>query len=77
MSLTAIWDSMTGGTLIVGVDEEKRRVYVKHRAEGIYYDEPKEAVDEGISLWNRSSGHVSIPAHIVKQLNFHKEPTDD
>ena len=35
LHLQAQWDLWTGGTLIVGIDEEKRRVYVKHRGEGI------------------------------------------
>ena len=66
-------DLLHGGNLITGVDEELRRVYVGHRLEGIYFDEPAEAVDEAIDQWNRSIGHVLIDKHDLDRLRLKKE----
>lgn len=64
---------MYGGTLIVGVDEELRRVYVGQRHLGIYFDSPPEAVDEAIDQWNRSTGHVAIGKHDLDMLRLKRE----
>ena len=61
---------MSGGTFIVGVDEELRRVYVIHRSKGIYFDEPPEAVDEAIDQWNRTSWHLVISKQDLAMLEL-------
>ncbi len=64
---------MFGGTLIVGVDEVLRRVYVGHRRDCIYFDEPTEAVNEAIDKWNRTSWHLVISRQDLAMLRLKKE----
>ena len=69
--------ALFGGTLIVGVDEELRRVYVGQRWKGIYFDEPPEAVDEAIDQWTRSTSHVVISKPDLAMLELKTEENDD
>lgn len=66
-------DLFMGGNLITGVDEELRRVYVGHRLEGIYFDEPAGAVDEAIAQWNSTNYHLVISSHDLALLRLKKE----
>ncbi len=70
-------DLFMGGNLITGVDEELRRVYVGHRLEGIYFDEPAEAVDEAIAQWNSTNFHLVISRHNLALLRLKKEDDGD
>ncbi len=69
-------DLFMGGNLITGVDEELRRVYVGHRLEGIYFDEPAEAVDEAIAQWNSTNFHLVISRHDLAMLRLKEEGKD-
>ena len=62
-----------GGTLIVGIDEELRRVYVGHRGDGIFFDEPEEVVDVCFRKWNAISGHIVISKKDLAFLELKKE----
>lgn len=66
-------DLFMGGNLITGVNEELRRVYVGHRGDCIYFDEPAEAVDEAIAQWNRTNFHLVISRHDLALLRLKKE----
>ncbi len=66
-------DLFMGGNLITGVDEELRRVYVGHRRDCIYFDEPPEAVNEAIDQWNRTSWHLVISRQDLAMLRLKKE----
>ena len=70
-------DLFMGGNLITGVDEELRRVYVGHRSDGIYFDEPAEAVDEAIAQWNRTLFHLVISRDDLAMLELKKEDDDE
>ena len=70
-------DLFMGGNLITGVDEELRRVYVGHRMDGIYFDEPAEAVDECIAQWNRTQWHLVISRQDLAMLRLKKEVDGD
>ncbi len=65
-----------GGNLITGVDEVLRRVYVGHRRDCIYFDEPTEAVNEAIDQWNRTSWHLVISRQDLAMLELKKENGD-
>lgn len=69
-------DLFMGGNLITEVNEELRRVYVGHRLEGIYFDEPAEAVDEAIAQWNSTNHHLVISRHDLAMLRLKKEGKD-
>lgn len=66
-------DLFMGGNLITGVDEELRRIYVGHRGDCIYFDEPHEAVDECIAQWNASVYHLVISRQDLAMLRWKKE----
>lgn len=66
-------DLFMGGNLITGVDEELRRVYVGHRGDCIYFDEPAGAVDEAIAQWDTSIYHLVISRQDLAMLRLKKE----
>ena len=66
-------DLLHGGNLITGVDEVLRRVYVGHRRDGIYFDEPAGAVDEVIAQWKTSIYHLVISRQDLAMLRLKKE----
>ncbi len=68
---------LMGGNLITGVDIELRRVYVGHRSDRIYFDEPPEAVDEAIKQWNRTCFHLVISRQDLAMLRLKKEDDGD
>jgi len=63
----------TGDTEIVGINEEKRRVYVQHMSDRIYFDAPASAVEIAINKFKHTLHPILIPGSQVRMLNFKKE----